>query len=123
MVLEVGEVEIATGPQIWIHEWCELWPTGVKSGGYYVKSPPSECLNKMAALMRANSDITKGEIMVATKAYVERMRKQRWQYMQLSKYFVLKGGESTLLSEVHALRERLKNNQDPGNTPGNITML
>ncbi len=79
----------------WIREWYDLWPEGVKSMGYYVKSNFESVESKMENFVHKH-DYTKNVIMDATKTYIEEMRHKGWKGMQLAAYFIEKQKSSTL---------------------------
>jgi len=88
----------------WIEEWRELWPRGVKSGGYRVKSSLMEITTKMK-IFTNRYPYSKDIIMEATKNFLERKAMENFAYIKLAKYFILKDGESTLADECEAVLE------------------
>lgn len=85
------------GVETWIDEWIDLFPTGVKSGGHYVKSNKVDCLIKMKRFIKTYG-YDKDTIMEATKNYVRDKQRQGYAYMQVAHYFIMKNGASTLAS-------------------------
>jgi hypothetical protein len=80
---------------VWVREWLDLWPEGVKSMGYYVKSNVESVETKMEAFIHKH-DYNKNVIMTATSKYIEEMRHKGWKGMQLAQYFIEKNKSSTL---------------------------
>jgi hypothetical protein len=89
----------------WIDEWYSLWPQGVKSGGYYVKSDKSGCKNKLQKFLKNNSTITKDIIIQATKNYITEQENSGYKYMRMAPYFVEKNGLSVLSGYCEAIME------------------
>lgn len=91
----------------WIDEWIDLWPKGVRSGGYLVRSDKKSCEKKMNKFLKEHSKVTKEQIFEATKIYVERLRRANWSYMMLATYFIDKEERgSTLAMEIDNLRNK-----------------
>ena len=82
----------------WIEEWRELFPAGVKTGGYYVRGSKAGCLKKMKTFLKYNKTVTKGQVMSATKLYIAESRARRFSYMKMADYFINKDGTSMLES-------------------------
>lgn len=92
-LLELGDVT-------WIDEWLDLWPSGVKSMGYYVKGSSAACLDKMNKFVE-QTEYDKEVIINATKRYITEMKHKGWKGMQLSHYFIEKNKASTLEAYCH----------------------
>lgn len=88
----------------WIDEWIDLWPRGVKSGGYFVKSSKSACDKKMRNFIK-NTSYDKDIIMKATKLYLDDMERKQYAYIKLAHYFISKDGVSTLESFCDAVND------------------
>src|SRR6476646_5646715 len=58
----------------WIDEWYTLFPRGIKSGGYLVRSDKNGCLVKMRKFLKQHPEFGKTIIMKATKEYVDKMQ-------------------------------------------------
>jgi len=82
----------------WFDEWFDLFPQGVKSGGYLIKSDKAGCLKKMEKFVKTYPEFNKDIIIRATKDYINYMRMKQFQYMQLAHYFIMKNDVSTLAS-------------------------
>lgn len=89
----------------WIDSWVNLFPKGVKSGGYYVKSNAQDCLKKMIKFIKVRR-YSKEQIFQATKNYVDRKAKENYAYMMRADYFIEKDGVSALATEISSLGEK-----------------
>lgn len=89
----------------WIQEWRELFPAGIKSGGYPVRSPKSGCAAKMKVFIKKNKDVTKEIIFTATKKYVAERALKRYEYMTLAHYFISKNSISLLEGYIEQIQE------------------
>lgn len=81
--------------EYWIEDWIQLFPTGIKSGGYYIKSDKADCLKKMIKFLKTRK-YTKDVIFQATKNYIAEKEKVNYAYIQQAHYFIEKDGVSTL---------------------------
>ena len=81
----------------WIEEWLNLFPSGVKSGGYYVKSNENDVINNMVKFVKKYK-YTKEQILQATSLYIEEFRSKNWMYISCADYFILKDNRSILAS-------------------------
>ena len=89
---------------LWIEQWLELFPKGVKSGGYYIKSNKEDCLKKMIKFLKVRK-YTKKQIFEATKNYVDRKAKENYAYMMKAEYFIEKDNISALATEISNIGE------------------
>jgi hypothetical protein len=108
----------------WIDNWYSLWPKGVKSGNFYVKTDPKECLKKMERFIKEHPQYTKGIILTATKKYLDSIAEKDYAYCKLAPYFIYKDGMSMLegyCSEVH--RNVNKPEENKSWTKGNIEAI
>ena len=80
----------------------ELFPAGVKSGGYLVRNSEVDIANKLRGFFKKHK-YSHEEVLEATKRYVERKRSEGWKFMQRAIYFIEKDGSSTLASECDEL--------------------
>jgi hypothetical protein len=90
----------------WIEEWRELFPAGVKTGGYYVRGSKAGCLKKMKSFLKLNKKVTKNQIMSATKLYINESRSRRYSYMKMADYFINKDGTSMLESYLEQAQSK-----------------
>lgn len=83
--------------ELWIDEWYELFPKGVKSGGYYaVRCDKQGCIKKLKNFIKNNPEFDKNVILKATKKYVDEAALQGYAYMKTAPYFIEKSGVSLL---------------------------
>lgn len=99
----------------WIEDWYDLFPKGIKSGGYYVRTSIKECDKKMFRFLTDNPTFTKDLILAATKNYVEDMKSKSYSMMKLAPNFILKDGVSMLSGCCEAYVEGVNSNQDTYN--------
>jgi len=82
-----------------VKSWIQLFPKGIKTGGYPVKSSFNDALvNKMLNFLESY-DYTEEEIIYATKKYISEKEKEGYQAMKLAKYFIEKQGEGSMLAD------------------------
>ena len=98
-------IVITNDVEKWIQEWRELFPKGIKTGGYPVRGSRSGSLKKMKAFMNANKSITKEQVFQATINYVAEKEANRYNYMKMADYFIMKEGVSMLESYIDQLSE------------------
>jgi hypothetical protein len=80
----------------WIKEWLDLFPKGVKTSGYYVKTDLTGCRTKMLRFVKNNPQFNKDVIFEATNAYIKDMEQRNFDRMKLAPYFIEKDGISML---------------------------
>jgi len=80
----------------WIEDWYELFPKGIKSGGYLVRTDMKSCKKKMQEFMKEYPSYDKDVIMLATKQYIVEMSEKNYSYMKLAPFFIKKEGVSML---------------------------
>jgi len=110
----IGEEE-SENVENWINDWYDLWPRGVKSGGYYLKTDKKGSLNKMKRFLVKYPEYTKEDIMLATTNYLTEQSIKGYSYTKLAPYFIDKDGLSVLAGECEIL-----NDIDPGTESQNI---
>jgi hypothetical protein len=86
-----------------VDRYRDLFPRGVKSGGYYVSGDKKSCQMKLKRFLK-KYNFSEQEILSATSNYVERMAEQGYQYMQLAHFFIEKNGVSNLAAECEQLK-------------------
>lgn len=91
----------------WLEEWYELFPKGVKAGGYPVRSGLTSCLPKMVAFIK-KTNYSQDIIIKATEYYLSELKKVDYNYIQLAKYFIEKNGNSTLESYCELITEKIE---------------
>jgi hypothetical protein len=97
----------------WIEEWYDLFPKGIKSGGYLVRDGKSACMKKMDKFIKAHPEFTKEDIIKATKNYVNAFKVKNYEYMRLASYFIEKDGHSTLAAECENVKTQTTSTYDP----------
>ena len=65
--------ELVGSVEDWIQEWRELFPAGIKSGGYPVRSPKSGCAAKMKVFIKKNKEVTKEIIFTAIRSSISQI--------------------------------------------------
>lgn len=92
----------------WIDEYRNLFPKGVRSGGYLVKGSKQGCINKMKRFLSSNPNFNRDIILVVTKDYVNRKKKDGYRLMKMADYFIEKQGVSMLFAECEEKLSELK---------------
>lgn len=98
----------------WIEEWRNLFPKGIKSGGYPLRGSKKGCLRKMKKFLKENPTITKDEIFHATEKYLNERKKENYEYTKVADYFIEKDNMSLLHSYIENLD--YERNTDYGKT-------
>lgn len=80
----------------WIDIWYDLWPKGLKSAGYAVRTDRESCLKKLKSFQLKYPQYTKGIIIAATKKYLDIMKNKGYAYIKIAPYFINKDGTSML---------------------------
>jgi hypothetical protein len=80
----------------------EIYPQGVKSGGYTVRGSKVDVIDKLRKFFKKHK-YTHEQVIQAVERYVERKRKDKWDYMQRLIYFIEKDGSSNLAAECDNL--------------------
>jgi hypothetical protein len=84
----------------WIkNEYCSLFQDIGK------KPYPKECTKRMITFLKKNPDVTKEEIITATKAYI---RTQDTRFIREPHYFINKGVGSQMISDLYNYIEQLR---------------
>lgn len=94
----------------WINDWYALWPVGIKTGGYLIKTDRKGCLRKMKSFLVSYPEYSKEQIMEATKAYLLEQSINGYAYTKLAPYFIIKNGLSILAGECEALYDEVQDN-------------
>ena len=81
----------------WIEEWRNLFPKGIKTGGYPVRSTVNACKVKMNKFL-IEYDYSKEDIFKATKNYIDQKRREGYGFMKTAVYFIEKDKQSILAS-------------------------
>jgi DNA-binding MltR family transcriptional regulator len=83
----------------------ELFPSGVNSGGYAVKSNLTDIKAKLRQF-KNKYRYSDEEILNATQEYVNLMKRQGYNYMTMANYFILKDGQSKLASVIEDMKSK-----------------
>ncbi len=105
------------GVDIWIDEWREIFPQGVKSGGRPVRGDKQGVSKKMKLFVKANPTITKEQIMEATKQYVFDASLKNYSFIICADYFINKNGSSMLgavIEDLDGKETTLRRNAEGG---------
>lgn len=84
-------------------KYRNLFPTGVRSGGYLVRGTAESCEKKLKSFRRKYPDYDEAIILQATKNYVDRKAREAYNHMKLAPYFIEKDGISMLAAECEEL--------------------
>lgn len=106
----------------WIDEWFELFPEGVKSGGYYVKTDKKSCLKKMKKFIKQYPEFDKTIILKATKDYVNNLRIKNYSHIKLAPYFIEKDGLSMLEGACRNTLNNMSKNSEEVSGSENIVI-
>jgi len=82
----------------------EMFPKGIKSGGYPVRSSVVDIADKLRKFFKKHK-YTNEQVLEATKRYVDRKRSEGYSYMQKAVFFIEKDGSSTLAAECDNLKD------------------
>jgi len=96
----------------WIDLWYNLFPKGVKSGGYLVRSDKNGCLNKMKKFCKKNPDFTKEIILKATSDYIDYYRMRNWSYMTSAHYLIYKNDISLLAGQCEMILDKINSGKE-----------
>jgi hypothetical protein len=92
-------------------KWFDLWPKGVKSGGYYVKTDSNGCKTKLTKFIKRNPQYTKEIIMQATERYLFVKSLDGYDYTTLAPNFIEKNGVSMLAGECEDILNNVKTSE------------
>lgn len=107
-----------TGVESWIDKWYALWPTGIKSGGYYLKTDKKGVLKKMKDFVLSYPEFGEELIMKATENYLLDQSLGGFSYTKLAPYFIMKDGMSVLAGECENIEEGVDGNLESGEVYG-----
>lgn len=80
----------------WVVEYYELFPKGIKSGGYYIKTDLKGCEKKLLDFLKKNPNFSKETVLQATSLYLSEMKQRGYHMCKLAPYFIEKDGISML---------------------------
>jgi hypothetical protein len=93
-------------------EFRDLFPKGVRSGGYLVRGSESSCKTKLKRFKKKYPEFDDKTIIKATKQYVMSKQREGYNHMKLAPYFIEKDGVSMLAAECEALLDNSSVEQD-----------
>ncbi len=82
-----------------------LFPSGVTSGGQYVRSAKRAIEYKLKQFKSQYPEVTDEQIIKATKKYVEDYERTNYQYMKTAEYFIMKDRTSLLATVIENMDE------------------
>lgn len=99
-----GEKEVQVSDwDTFVSNFRSLFPSGVTTGGYYVRSSSSDCSKKLMIFMKEHPQHSRDIILKATKAYIDRYKLQGYKYIKTAAYFISKDKSSVLSAECEIL--------------------
>lgn len=99
-----------------IDKYYDLFPIGVKSGGYPVRNGRSNVAKKLKSFMEQHKEFNRAVILVATKNYLDERKRQGYAYCKLASYFISKDNISMLEGYCEAVVRGLKDiNEESSN--------
>lgn len=87
-----------------VTDWYELWPVGVRTAGYLVRSGKKPVEKKLNKFIKDYPEFTPEIIMEATAQYIKRCSLKGYAFMKTASYFIIKDGESTLAGECERVQ-------------------
>ena len=100
---EEQEGEVLTWSQF-VKAFRDIFPKGIKSGGFYVKSSERDLDIKLKKFVK-DYKYSQDTILEATQCYVDESALKGYTYIKLANYFILKNNESMLASACEAIEE------------------
>jgi hypothetical protein len=112
--IEKPKVSKVNGEQVedWIDIWYNLFPKGIKSGGYLVRSDKNGCANKMKKFIKKYPEFTKEIVLKATHDYLQYYRMKNWNFVSLAHYFIDKNGMSILAGQCELITDKLSSGKE-----------
>jgi hypothetical protein len=86
-------------------KYLELFPKGIRSGGYLVRSGESGVADKLRKFLKNHKNVTHEQILEATRRFIARKRQEGWHMMKTAIYFIYKDNISVLESEIENLQQ------------------
>lgn len=81
-----------------VEAFYELFPKGVQSGGYPVRSGKKGVKDRLQKFIKSNKQYDYETIIKATQMYINECERNGYQFMKTAQYFIIKDGSSTLES-------------------------
>jgi hypothetical protein len=92
-----------------IEEFCDkyydLFPKGVRSGGYPVRDGLPNVIKKMVQFRKEYPDVSDEDILNATEKYVKDKKKEGYAFMKLASFLIYKDRSSTLIGLIEENKE------------------
>ena len=85
----------------------EIFPAGVKTGGYSVKSHPRVIESKLKKFVKEFPEFSEVQILEAATKYVAERKRNNWAYMKTLQYYIYKDNISTLATDCLTLKDEL----------------
>lgn len=108
----LGLVPDNTGIEEFVAQYREIFPMGIRSGGFLVKGSKSGCIMKMKKFLQTHPKFSQELIIGATKNYVSRKQLEGYKFMTLAHYFIEKDGSSQLEAECESLLQHKSSHTD-----------
>lgn len=89
-----------------------LFPAGIKTGGYYVRGSVSSIEAKLKKFNKKFPQYSEEDIINATKNYIDRKRKENWNMIKTAENFIFKDEVSILAAECENLRDEMFGEMD-----------
>ena len=88
-----------------VDKYRELFPKGTNNNGYPYKGDKQGCIKKMSRFLKLNPEYDEDIILKATKKYIDKKRRDNFDYMHLAHYFIEKNNVSALGSFCEQVNE------------------
>lgn len=107
--IEKPKVSKVNGEQVedWIDTWYNLFPKGIKSGGYLVRSDKNGCCTKMKKFVKKYPEFSKEIVLKATYDYLQYYRMKNWNFVSLAHYFIYKNDMSVLSGQCELILDKI----------------
>lgn len=99
-----------------VEEFKNLFPSGVKSGGYYVKSDSVSISDAFKRFFKKYPKTSKEQILTATRSYIQERKKENWQFMTCANYFVMKENNSKLAAYIANIGSKIESKNNVSQT-------
>lgn len=96
-------LEVEQDRDEFIDEWYSLWPVGVKTSNYLIRSGKKAVKVKMNKFLKQHPEYSEETILKATEEYIKRFKIKGYAYIKTASYFIYKDGESVLAGECEKI--------------------
>jgi len=111
---------------VWIDEWIDIFPRGVKSGGRLIRGDKQSCLRKMRVFMK-EYQYDKQTILNATRKYIESKKAEGFQYTRCAVYFIYRvdSSQKDKVSDLASWCDQSihEASEGPQNTSNNLEIM